>query len=87
MLRKHTEMGGFLFHASQTSARSSAKSRSSRVENRVHQMLRGWYDVVCCITQSIVRMESKADMGHLCLTPVFTPKLDLRFPTLHLKLL
>ena len=45
------------------------------------------FDVVCHITQSVVRLKSNAVMGHPCLTPVFTPKLDSLFPTLHLKLL
>ena len=50
-------------------------------------MPRGRSDVVCRINQSIVRMKSNTDIGHLCLTPVFTSKLDSLFPTLHLKLL
>ena len=49
-------------------------------------MPRGWSDVVCRITQSIVMLRSNADIGQACLTPVFTPKLDSWFPTLHLKL-
>ena len=37
------------------------------------------------ITQSVVRLKSNTEIGHPCLTQVFTPKLDSLFPTLHLK--
>ena len=63
----------------ETNARSSAKSRSSRVVKRVHLMSHGQFNVACCITQSIIRLKSNADIGHPCLTLVFTPKLDSLF--------
>ena len=46
-------------------------------------MPRGRSNVVCRITQSIAMLKSNADIGYACLTPVFTPKLDLLFPTSH----
>ena len=41
-------------------ANSSAKSRFSRVEKKVHLKPCGQYDVCCRITQSIVRLKSNA---------------------------
>ena len=68
----------------ESSATSSAKARSSRVDKRVHLMPRTQSDVDCRITQSIVKLKSNADIGHPCLTPVFTSKRDSLFPTLRL---
>ena len=64
----------------ETSARSSAKSRSSSVDRRVHLMPRGWFSVVRRITQSITMLKNSADIEQPCLTPVLTSKLDLLFP-------
>ena len=43
-------------------------------------MAHGWPDDVCCITQSIVRLKSNSDIGHPCLTLVFTPCSDVQLP-------
>ena len=69
------------------SARSSAKSKSSSCVKRIHLMPRAWSAVVCLIIQSIVKLKSIADIQQPCLTPVFTLKLVLLLPTLHVKLL
>ena len=69
LLCKHAEMGGFLIHVLMSvwdQRRSWAKSRSWRVEERVHLMPHGQSDVVCHITQSIVRLKSNANIGHPC---------------------
>lgn len=42
-------------------------------------MPHGQSNVACYITQSIIRLKSDADIGHPCLTLVFTPKLDSLF--------
>ena len=65
----------------ETSARSSAKSRSSSVDKRVHLMPRAWFSVVRRITQPITMLKNSADIEQPCLTPVLTSKLDLLFPT------
>ena len=42
-------------------------------------MPHGQCNVACYIAQSIIRLKSDADIGHLCLTLVFSPKLDSLF--------
>lgn len=70
----------------ETSARSSAKSRSYSVEMRDHLMPRDWSSVVRRITRSITMLKNSADIKQPCLTPVLTSKLDLLFCNLHVKL-
>lgn len=71
----------------ETSARLSVKSRSSSIVVKIHLMPCGWSSLVRCITQSITMFKSSIDIEQPCLTPVLTSKLDLLFPTLHVKLL
>ena len=73
------------WYVCETSTRSLEKSRSWRVEKRVHLMPCGRSNVVCRITQSMVRSRSKVNIRHRRLTSAFTPKLDLLFPALHLR--
>ena len=69
------------------SAKSSAKSRSSRLVNRFQRIPLFLSCVVCLITQSMVMLKSNADITHPCLTPESTGKLCWLLPTLQLKLL
>ena len=61
--------GWFSLACADQCVRSSAKSRSSRVKKRIHLMPSSRSDVVCCITHSIVRLKSNADIGHASLRP------------------
>ena len=53
-------------------ARSSAKSRSSNWEKRVHWIPLGLSDVVFRITQSMTTKKRMGERIHPCLTPDFT---------------
>ena len=63
-----------------SSARSSAKSRSSSVSNSVHLIPLRWSSVVCRITQSITKLKRTADMTHPWRPPVLTWKFSCCFP-------
>ena len=52
--------------------RSSEKSRSSKCENRVHWIPRGWSGVVSCIAQLMVTRKKTRKEIQPCRTPDLT---------------
>ena len=77
LLCKHAEIGGFPLHVLMSVCDQCYMEVISEI-----QIFKGWVegpvmhhgqsDVVWHITQSIVRLKSNTNIGHPCLTPVFT---------------